>query len=200
MKKNLSRYFWTEAVNTACYILNHVSTRPIIKKTPYEIWNERKSNIYYFYVFGCKCFILNNEKDNLGKFDAKSDEAIFLGYSSNSKAYRVFNKKTLTVEESIHVTFNEDILLLPGKQECVDNDRIIIEKEIKDLSLQDKPSLEVEELVSKNHNDIPKEWKYVGSHPKDLILGDLVRKKIPFKDLHWACYTSREWSCIIKTF
>ena len=90
-EKNLLRYFWTEAVNTACYILNRISTRPIIKKTSYEIWNGRKSNIYYFHIFGYKCFILNNGKDDLGKFDAKSDEAIFLGYSTSSKAYRIFN-------------------------------------------------------------------------------------------------------------
>ena len=108
---NLLRYFWIEAVNIACYILNHISTRSIINKTSYEIWNERKPNIYCFDVFGCKYFVLNNEKDNLRKFDTKSDEAIFLSYSTSSKAYRVFNKRTLTVEESIHVTFNEDILL-----------------------------------------------------------------------------------------
>ena len=86
-------------------------TRPIIKKTLYKIWNERKPNIYYFHVFGCKCFALNNGKDNLKKFDAKSEEVIFLGYSTSSKTYRVFNKKTLIVEESIHIIFNEDILL-----------------------------------------------------------------------------------------
>ena len=119
-----------------------VSTRPIIKKTFYEIWNEKKSNIYFFNIFRCKCFVLNNEKDNLEKFDAKSDEAIFLGYFISSKAYRVFNKRTLIVEESIHVTFNEDILLPLGEQEFVDNDSITIEKEIKDLSLQEKPNLE----------------------------------------------------------
>ena len=62
----------------------------------------------------------------------------FLGYSINRKAYRVFNKKTLTVEESIHMIFNEDILLPLGKLECIDNDTIILEKEIKDLSLQEK--------------------------------------------------------------
>jgi len=61
----------------------------------------------YIRVFGCKILILNNEKDKLGKFDAKSDDSIFLGYSSNSKGYRVFNKWTLTVEESIHVAFDE---------------------------------------------------------------------------------------------
>ena len=49
----------------------------------------------------------NNGKDNLGKFDARSDEGIFLGYSTSSKAYRIFNKRTQLVEESIHVIFDE---------------------------------------------------------------------------------------------
>ena len=81
--------------------------RPILKKTPYELFKGRKPNISYFHPFGCKCFVLNNGKDNLGKFDAKSDEGIFLGYSTNSKAYRVFNKRTLVVEDLIHVIFDE---------------------------------------------------------------------------------------------
>ena len=51
--------------------------------------------------------MLNNGKDDLGKFDPKSDEAIFLGYSSSSKAFRVYNKRTMLVEESIHVSFAE---------------------------------------------------------------------------------------------
>ena len=100
---------------------------------------------------------MNNEKDNLGKFDAKSDEAIFLGYFTNSKAYRVFNKRTLTVEESIHVTFNEDILLPKESHEYENNDTTIVEKNIKNLSLQEKPNQEEIEITNKNHNDIPKE-------------------------------------------
>ena len=55
-------------------------------KTPYELLKGRKPNISYFRIFGCKCFVHSNVKDNLGKFDAKSDEAIFLGYASNSEA------------------------------------------------------------------------------------------------------------------
>ena len=54
-----------------------------------------------------KYFVLKNGKDNLGKFDAKSDEGIFFGYSLTSKVFRVFNKRSLVVEESIHVIFNE---------------------------------------------------------------------------------------------
>jgi len=92
----LLKYFWAEAVNTACYVLNHIIIRPILKKTPYELFFGKIPNISYFKVFGCKCFILNT-KDNLGKFDSKSDEGIFFGYSSSSKAYRVFNKCSIHV-------------------------------------------------------------------------------------------------------
>jgi len=49
----------------------------------------------------------NNGKDVLGKFDPRNDEAIFLGYSSHSKAYNVLNKRTLCVEESVDVLFDE---------------------------------------------------------------------------------------------
>jgi len=58
-------------------------------------------------VFGCKCFILNNGKDNLGKFGSKADEGIFLSYSLHSHAYRVYNRRTMVVEESMHVGFDE---------------------------------------------------------------------------------------------
>ena len=58
-------------------------------------------------VFGCKCFILNNGKDNLGKFDSKSDEGIFLGYLLHGYAYRAFNKRTMLVKESMHIAFDE---------------------------------------------------------------------------------------------
>ena len=104
-ENNLPKYFWAEAINTSCYIINRAIIRAILKKTLYEPFRERKPNISYFHPFGCKCFFLNNGKDNLGKFDAKSDESIFLGYSLTSKAFRVFNKRTLVVEESIHVIF-----------------------------------------------------------------------------------------------
>ena len=78
---------------------------------------------------------MNNEKDNLGKFDAKSNETIFLGYSINSKAYRVFNKRTLIMEESVHVIFDEANLSPSKKEECIDNDEGILENEMKDTSL-----------------------------------------------------------------
>ena len=80
--------------------------RPILTRTPYELWKGKKSNIGFFHVFGCKYYVLN-DKANLGKFDSKSDEAIFLSYSTTSKAFRVFNKQNLVVEEFVHVVFDE---------------------------------------------------------------------------------------------
>ena len=70
----------------------------------------------YFQVFGSKCYILN-DRENLGKFDAKSDEGIFLGYSTSNWAYRVYNKRTKTVMESINVKIDDAIT----KVEMVDD-------------------------------------------------------------------------------
>ena len=92
---------------------NRTLIRPILKKTPYELYKGRKPNISHLRVFGCKCFILNNGKDNLGKFDPKSDEGIHIGYVINGHAYRVYNKRLLAVEESIHVVFDETDCTVP---------------------------------------------------------------------------------------
>ena len=113
---NLPKYSWADVVNT-CYVLNRVLIRPMLKKTPYELYKGRKPNISHFKVFGCKCFVLNNGKDNIGKFDAKADDGIFIGYSSHSHAYRIYNKRTMTVEESVHVVFDESNLNLQDAKE-----------------------------------------------------------------------------------
>jgi len=107
----LARNFWTEALNTACYIINRCMIRPILNKTS-ELFKGRKPNIMHLRIFDYKCYVHNNGKDALEKFDPRSDEAIFLGYSSHSKAYKVFNKRTLCIEESVHVLFDESNSLI----------------------------------------------------------------------------------------
>ncbi|KAI3707390.1 hypothetical protein L6452_25856 [Arctium lappa] len=103
---HLPTQFWAEAVNTACFTQNRSMIIKRFGKTAYELFVGRKPSISFLHIFGCQCFILNN-RDQLGKFDPKADDGIFLGYSSISKAYRVFNKRRQTVEETIHVTFDE---------------------------------------------------------------------------------------------
>jgi len=129
----LARNFWAEALNISCYIINRCTIRPILNKTPYELFKGRKPNIMHLRIFGCECFVHNNGKDVLGKFDPRSDEAIFLGYSSHSKPYKVFNKRTLCVEKSVHILFvesnslsendvqDEDFELGLTKKDCLSN-------------------------------------------------------------------------------
>jgi len=87
--------------------MNRVLIRPILKKTPYELFNGRKPNINHLRVFGCSYFVLNNGKENLGKFDEKADLGIFIGYSLISHTYRIYNKRLMNVEESVYVVFDE---------------------------------------------------------------------------------------------
>ncbi|GKA18476.1 putative ribonuclease H-like domain-containing protein [Tanacetum coccineum] len=70
--------------------------------------------------FGCLVTILNTI-DHLGKFDGKADEGFFVGYSTNSKAFRVFNSRTRIVEENLHVKFNENTSNIAGSIEACDD-------------------------------------------------------------------------------
>lgn len=99
--------FWAEAINTGCYLVNRCMIRSLLNKTSYELLNGRKPKLTHLITFGCKCHVLNNGKDQLGKFDAKSDEGILLEYSPQSKAHKVYNKRAHCVEGSVHVLFNE---------------------------------------------------------------------------------------------
>ena len=104
--KDVARNLWGEAINIACHMVNRVYFRPSTKKTPYELWKGRKPIVNYFRIFGSTCFILKN-RENVRKFDSQSDEGIFLGYSSTSKAYRVYNKRTKKVMEIVNVVIDK---------------------------------------------------------------------------------------------
>ncbi|GJZ18602.1 ribonuclease H-like domain-containing protein [Tanacetum coccineum] len=99
--------FWAEAVNTACYVQNRVLVIKPHNKTPYELFNGRAPAIGFLRPFGCHVMILNT-LDHLGKFDAKGDEGFFVGYSLNSKAFRVYNKRTKHIEENLHINLLEN--------------------------------------------------------------------------------------------
>lgn len=108
IESGLPMSFWGEAMNTACYILNRAYLRYMLNKTPYELLKGRRPNISHLKVFGCRCYIHDNGKSQLGKFDPRSEEGVFVGYAMDSKAYKVYNKRTRKVEESIHVVFDEE--------------------------------------------------------------------------------------------
>ncbi|GKA42708.1 ribonuclease H-like domain-containing protein, partial [Tanacetum coccineum] len=99
--------FWAEAVNTACYVQNMVLVIKPHNKTPYKLFLGRKPTLSFMRPFGCHVTILNT-LDHLGKFNGKSDDGFFVEYSINSKAFRVFNTRTIFVEENLHTNFLEN--------------------------------------------------------------------------------------------
>ena len=82
--------------------------RPNSKKTPYELWRGKKLVVKYFRNFGSDFYILR-DRENLEKFDVKSEKEFFLGYSSTSRTYRVYNLRTKTVMESSNVVINDEV-------------------------------------------------------------------------------------------
>jgi hypothetical protein len=98
--------FWAEAINTACYSINWLYLHRNLKKTSYELLTGKKPNVSYFRVFGSQCFILV-KRGRKSKFAPKDVEGFLLGYDSNTRAYRVFNKSTGLVEVSCDIVFDE---------------------------------------------------------------------------------------------
>ncbi|GJT21024.1 ribonuclease H-like domain-containing protein [Tanacetum coccineum] len=105
--------FWAEAVSTACYVQNRVLVVKPHNKTPYEVFIGFKPALSFMRPFGCHVTILNT-LDNLCKFDGKSDEGFFVGYSLSSKAFRVYNTRTRKVEENLHIGFLENKPMIEG--------------------------------------------------------------------------------------
>ena len=113
---NTAEKMWAEAIHTACYASNWVFPHKFLEKTPYELFNGRKPDVSVFRVFGCKCNIYKKHH-HLGKFQRRCDIGYLVGYSSKSKAYRVFNHATNMVEETFDVEFDET----NGSQGASDN-------------------------------------------------------------------------------
>ena len=67
----------------------------------------KKPTIRFFHVFGCKLFVLRTHLEQLGKFKVKADEGIFVGYSLTSIPFRIYNLRTKTIVEYVHVSFND---------------------------------------------------------------------------------------------
>ena len=149
--KKMPKSFWGEVVNTACHTFNWVYFRPNSKKTPYELWKGKKHVVKYFRIFGSDCYILR-DRENLEMFDAKSDKRYFLGYSSTSRAYKIYNQRTKTIMESSNVVINDELCSEPHSKNT--------------LSVQEK-TMEVEDSIPDD---------YVGKHSDEelLLLNDTV--------------------------
>nr|GEY61481.1 hypothetical protein [Tanacetum cinerariifolium] len=117
---NLPSFLWAESIATACFTQNHSIIHKHFDKTPYELMNKRKPNIKFFYAFEFRCYLPNNYED-VRKLKAKGDIGVFVGYSKESAAFRIYNKRTCKIHESVNVNFDE-ISKMASKQFSLEHD------------------------------------------------------------------------------
>jgi hypothetical protein len=107
-ERNIAQTYWVEEIHTSFHILNKSHLKPHSDKTPYELWFGRPASIKHFKVFESKCYIKNND-ENIGKYDDRFDESIFLGYATNSKEYIWYNKRLHKLVDFIDIKVDEEV-------------------------------------------------------------------------------------------
>nr|GFC21766.1 retrovirus-related Pol polyprotein from transposon TNT 1-94 [Tanacetum cinerariifolium] len=99
-------FLWADAVATACFTQNRSIIRLRHGKTPYELLYSKLPDLSFFHMFGTLCYP-TNDNENLGKLQPKADIRIFIGYAPTKKAFRIYNRHTRRIVETIHVDFDE---------------------------------------------------------------------------------------------
>nr|GEY32982.1 hypothetical protein [Tanacetum cinerariifolium] len=138
-------FLWAEAIATACFTQNRSIIHCHFNKTPYELINGRKLDISFLHVFGALCYPKNDSED-IRKLGAKGDIGFFIGYSVDSCAFRVYNRRTKNIMETMNVTFNE-LLIMAFKQRSLK------------LGLQSMTSGQINLLFEAMYDD------YIGGQP-----------------------------------
>lgn len=161
----LSKEFWAEAVNTACYLVNRSPSTTIECKTPEEVWSGSPTSYTDLRVFGCPAYAHVNE----GKLEPRAKKCIFLGYADVVKGFRLWysDSKSSKFIISRDVTFDESAMLNP-KRECLDTEkdhgvREKVELEIKasENIQEDVPGqVDEEEVQHPEEEDAPQEQQY----------------------------------------
>lgn len=132
--KNLDVSLWAEAVNTAVYTLNRTGTSSVKNNSPYELYYKVMPDIKHLRVFGTVVYT-HIPKQKRKKWDPKSKKGIFVGYSDNTKGYRVYYSKTNTISVSRDIIFEnegnklENIIVenLEFTDTQIDNDPVKVE-------------------------------------------------------------------------
>lgn len=103
IQSGLPRTFWAEAILTAVYIRNRCPSPSLEGRLPHEIWTGKIPTAIHFQIFGAKAHMLDKSKHV--KFDQKTIECIFVGYSTESKAYQLWDPKSRKIRKNRDVTF-----------------------------------------------------------------------------------------------
>nr|GFC30732.1 retrovirus-related Pol polyprotein from transposon TNT 1-94 [Tanacetum cinerariifolium] len=111
-------FLWAEAIATTCFTQNRFIIHRRFNKTPYELINGRKPDISFLHVFGALCYP-KNDREDIGKLGAKGDTGFFIGYSADSCAFRIYNRRTKKIMETMNVSFDE-LLAMAFEQRGLD--------------------------------------------------------------------------------
>ncbi|KAJ9557718.1 hypothetical protein OSB04_012332, partial [Centaurea solstitialis] len=166
--------FWAEAVSAACYTQNRSLVVKRFEKTPYQLLHNKRPNIKFFHVFGCKCFVLN-DREPIGKFDSKGDDAIFIGYAWDTIAFRAYIPRTQIVVVSTKVIqdkFTEELKLQADKSPnaTITQDlEQLFTKCYEDEDEPDRSSVEPDSPVTLNQAEIASHFIMTISGPSSSI-------------------------------
>lgn len=110
LNAKLQKQYWAEAVSTAAYITNRCPTRALAFQSPEEIWTGKRPDITHLKIFGCEAMV-HKPKEKVKKLDSKATKMVFIGYSEQTKGYRLFDPKIRKVCISRDVIFFENLVM-----------------------------------------------------------------------------------------
>ncbi|GJT20404.1 retrovirus-related pol polyprotein from transposon TNT 1-94 [Tanacetum coccineum] len=191
-------FLWAEAVATACYTQNRSLIHTRHDKTPYELVHNKKPDLTFFRVFGALCYP-TNDSENLGKLQPRADIGIFIGYAPSRKGYRIYNKQTRQIMETIHVQFDELTEQMLHTIQSPDHIATAVDDPgkpiVHDPTSEASSSGEIM-MPELNQSTQPHEHirKWTDSHPLDNIIGNPSRpvstRKQLATDALWCFYNS----------
>ncbi|KAA3461202.1 Retrovirus-related Pol polyprotein from transposon TNT 1-94 [Gossypium australe] len=201
--KDVAHKFWVEAINTTIYVIYRVHLRLKSQVTPCKLWKGRKPSVRYFLIFGSTYFILK-DREYQRKFDSKSDECVFLGYAINGRTYRVYNKRTQKVMDSINVIEDDPLKSLVKAVVLTSSDHSQMDNKHTNESKKNEDEIEIEDHCDEFDLTQPT-FRVRKNHSTSDIIGDIHdgvqtrgKPKNIYQDMvRFACYTSQfEPKCV----
>nr|GEW50413.1 retrovirus-related Pol polyprotein from transposon TNT 1-94 [Tanacetum cinerariifolium] len=201
------RSYYERVVTTACYTQNRSIIQHRHGKTPYELLYDRLPDLSYLHIFGALCYPNSNSED-LGKLQAKADIGIFIGYAPNKKAYRIYNRRTKKIIETIHVDFDELTVMAseqlgsrPGLQSLThvtSSSGLGFEESPKTPHFHDDPLIEsLHEVTSQgsssNVRPIHTLFESLSRWTKDHPIENVIRDPYPFVSTRKQLQTGAIW-------
>lgn len=196
LQSEVPNSLWAEAINTAAYIRNRCPTKILENLTPMEVWSTEKPYVGFMRIFGSKVIALE-KKPSRGKFEPKGKEYILVGYSQESKAYRLWSPGTKMILKRRDVRFIEDLKVETSNTQenleaLLNPDWYKIAETKPEESTLQESSEESEEEKQEGCIDTPKISRRGPGRPKLLKTGKKGRPRKLFHEIKYDEETTEE--------